>query len=581
MKYGSWSSESSLETQIPSKNRMGKYSSAGSSEYLSSTPDDGKEITLRKREKYPSTSSDSFSLDETLLGDQPEEQSSGSVEQKCEQKIGKLKVSNNSAPSILNKNSVSLAQLANQSSSLKQPKLGLLANQNKAPKQCSLAVLANQNSSAKKTSLAELAKENTGAKQLSLKQIEEQNIVAKQPPSTRIVNADLEPKQSSLVKLTKENVTSYQPSLAQLATSHNLLTTDKTGNQNPKPEQMSLADIANQTAIQAKNNSGLGSLICQIKINEGKRKQSLFSDLSNSSGKQPSFSDLSNPPEKQGPNIRQSSNSSLSSIASQQTTRQPSLADLAKLHSSTTTVQTSLVDLAKGKMSSLADLASKQATDPKKTSLAELAAMNSKSIPKQPKDFTSERYTEDRNLGKESISLASLATKKPVVQRLAGDDLAKKDGLVHGFSELKVTEKKITLTDLVGNKSKLNNNKETGKISPTGHSGIMKEDSVEGHNLNLPDITFHNDIAENMKGDLLRFKASILGQVLCLECGVCKSAIVKRKYPKFSYNCQAKYVKKTEVVIHKIIPFDFSTPSPDDIVKSRQKAAFTRTGETK
>jgi hypothetical protein len=42
-----------------------------------------------------------------------------------------------------------------------------------------------------------------------------------------------------------------------------------------------------------------------------------------------------------------------------------------------------------------------------------------------------------------------------------------------------------------------------------------------------------------------------------------------------------KHVKKSTDVMKKIVPFDFSTPSPDDIVKSRQKVAFTGTGEKK
>jgi len=75
---------------------------------------------------------------------------------------------------------------------------------------------------------------------------------------------------------------------------------------------------------------------------------------------------------------------------------------------------------------------------------------------------------------------------------------------------------------------------------------------------------------------------SVFGIVMCLNqtkakknTGKCKS--VQFKHPKFSYNRQVtkcvEVKKKMDVV-----PFDFSTPSPDDFVKKKQAAAFTRSG---
>ncbi len=73
-------------------------------------------------------------------------------------------------------------------------------------------------------------------------------------------------------------------------------------------------------------------------------------------------------------------------------------------------------------------------------------------------------------------------------------------------------------------------------------------------------------------------KPSIFGQALCSN--LSKPHQSKScSYPKFAYMRQISNPRHSPVKEKKPIKvFDFSTPSPDDIVKHRQKGAFTRTG---
>ena len=82
--------------------------------------------------------------------------------------------------------------------------------------------------------------------------------------------------------------------------------------------------------------------------------------------------------------------------------------------------------------------------------------------------------------------------------------------------------------------------------------------------------------------------ASKLGKTLCLNVtlnykkGSDNIGLKKYRIKRFSYQSQMTGRRaNTPLKVRKIIPFDFSEPSPDDIVKRRQKAAFKRSGERK
>ncbi|XP_046554634.1 LOW QUALITY PROTEIN: HBS1-like protein [Haliotis rubra] len=82
----------------------------------------------------------------------------------------------------------------------------------------------------------------------------------------------------------------------------------------------------------------------------------------------------------------------------------------------------------------------------------------------------------------------------------------------------------------------------------------------------------------------LQSTPSILGKALCLlktrKRKASGSDKFSMKYPRFMYAVQAKGVKHhTPVHKREVKLFDFSTPSPDDLVRQRQRGAFTRTGE--
>ena len=79
-------------------------------------------------------------------------------------------------------------------------------------------------------------------------------------------------------------------------------------------------------------------------------------------------------------------------------------------------------------------------------------------------------------------------------------------------------------------------------------------------------------------------KPSIFGQTLCcnysqVSPGVKLDLSKNLFYPKFSFVRQMSHSSSSPVIdVNPLVPFDFSTPSPDDIVLRKQQGAFTRTG---
>ena len=84
--------------------------------------------------------------------------------------------------------------------------------------------------------------------------------------------------------------------------------------------------------------------------------------------------------------------------------------------------------------------------------------------------------------------------------------------------------------------------------------------------------------------EVLTTKPSIFGQTLCCNysqaCPGVKLDVSKSIfYPKFSFIRQISHSSNSPVIdVNPLVPFDFSTPSPDDIVLRKQQGAFTRTG---
>ena len=76
-------------------------------------------------------------------------------------------------------------------------------------------------------------------------------------------------------------------------------------------------------------------------------------------------------------------------------------------------------------------------------------------------------------------------------------------------------------------------------------------------------------------------------KTLCLKVRVKhgdNDSVMLRKYKtkKFSYKAQMKGRERNSPVhMRTIIPFDFSEPSPDDIVTQETEGSFSRTGERK
>ena len=94
------------------------------------------------------------------------------------------------------------------------------------------------------------------------------------------------------------------------------------------------------------------------------------------------------------------------------------------------------------------------------------------------------------------------------------------------------------------------------------------------------------EISKKVKSanEVLTTKPSIFGHALCSNYASVKletksSASKGLSYPKFSFIRQiSKGSNSPTLDTRPVVPFDFSTPSPDDIVLKKQQSAFTRTG---
>jgi hypothetical protein len=536
MKYGSsWSSESSIENLRNSGIKCGNSKSVNySSECLSSTPDVHETTDIRKREKYPSTGSSD------CLSSTPEDtvpMFSVTTTKQSEKDPNPTKSVNNSL-SCKQFNKQNLSQPTNQKSSVKQTPLSQLAiEESVSNKQPSLSQLANQYSSNKH--------------QPSLLQATSHNIALDTSLKEQAIQSSTQQPSLGYIENKLSNIGINHPSSRQpLAKEH---TSDT--------RQPSLVD---------EKRASLSALACQ---------QSVVFKHSNSSGgkadapKQPSLAELANTP-------------------SQGIGKQLSLAEIAKTQPSVTVKQPSLSDLANTgeqlsdiqKQPSLADLASKsrqpnikQVTNIK--SLAEIA--NNQNSGKVVSSLSSKSKQEVQP------SLSLLANKHlSSTENVISTGTSERENLESNLSSLNIHEQKnvkISLADLAGKKSLKSCQKVTKTI-------VQEEKPFQTQILNdsqdreqMLEQTFTEEIGNSMECEILKLRASYVGQVLCLN--QCKYNTSKdsrkRKYFKFSYIYQMKHVKKSTDVMKKIVPFDFSTPSPDDIVKSRQKAAFIGTGEKK
>ncbi|XP_052775545.1 uncharacterized protein LOC128213622 isoform X2 [Mya arenaria] len=195
--------------------------------------------------------------------------------------------------------------------------------------------------------------------------------------------------------------------------------------------------------------------------------------------------------------------------------------------------------------------------------------------------------TEDKRTG-EIVLTKQSSNRGSFEQKMSIDKLGSQTSSGLSLADL-VKNKQMTSKASVDQNKKSQENKseknvEHAEQTDNGNVENLKDKHGEAEDI-LEDIKNKLNIFEENKVECIKHMIegpSLIGNTLCLHFTKIKKSGTKIRYRKkhFQYSYQVRDSKdKSNVTLHEIKAFDFCKPSPDEIVKERQKMAFSRNGD--